>query len=696
MRVQTQAEARTAVCPQVVLHGFSPEGAADNEYGASTIDGPTNVTQYVQSVTWMHSVQAPYETIQLELAFPGSVFQALMPGARLPGGIGRAPETGFWVVLYLPNEDAQGQSIWSAVHWGYATTLQIRAASSPQGSQTVRVSIRCESWVGVLTRNVFFIAPGSNYVRPGSSYDLRSWGEAMRILQQGSVGKPPGQSLEALFYLMACQLVPNTLAAGLGTYMEWAAERQTAVPFGDGDGAQSVPGKCYWLRDVINVVWDRETCAKYAPLRALNHKPVPGLGIGSVGASTPQSTTWQYLTSTFAPSPSIELFPSLEWPHLQTAPLTRRVVSASEEASHAYRDLNDGGFAPYYTAPVTSDELDIDWTIDLVAPLNGVFADLPLGEALGGAAPALIYRMRPTLFVPINASQGITEGQYAESAGDLGDYPAILAKPTASERVGENQANQVVSPAPNVASTHWYTWSADEVYDVTWSYNESDRVNMLFTKTPYHGQSQLETHGLLGQPMVLNADVAKHGLRLRTVTWPFLPPKVPEGHAGSLSDVATALNEELWMDHASHGHGHFFGHGSVRGVYKPWVKAGHYVSIRWSGSEWRPFDHAPGDVQTYTGTTAPSGAPGFTGYLHQVTHSVRVDARGSVTASTTMQLERVAMRDGDAVAYNYPPQSPQTEPTVILVIDPATGEQVRGRLEVSEDGELTFVPEATG
>ena len=142
-----------------------------------------------------------------------------MPGARLPGGIGRAPETGFWVVLYLPNEDAQGQSIWSAVHWGYATTLQIRAASSPQGSQTVRVSIRCESWVGVLTRNVFFIAPGSNYVRPGSSYDLRSWGEAMRILQQGSVGKPPGQSLEALFYLMACQLVPNTLAAGLGTYM---------------------------------------------------------------------------------------------------------------------------------------------------------------------------------------------------------------------------------------------------------------------------------------------------------------------------------------------------------------------------------------------------------------------------------------------------------------------------------------------
>ena len=273
--MDTQTEARTGVCPQVVLHGFSPEGAETNEYGRSNIDGPTNVTQYTTNVTWTHSVRAPYETIQLELVFPGSVFQSIMPGIKHREST-RAPATGFWVVLYLPNEDADSGPIWTAVHWGYATQLRIRSSVGATGAQTVSVSVVCESWVGLLRRNTVFLAAGSNYVREGSSYDLRGWSDAMSTLLASSLNKPPGDTLAKMFHLMAVQLLPNTLARVMGDYLEWSAERVTAVPFGDGAAVESSPSKCYLFRDVIKVVWNRELCAKYAPMRVLNHKEVAG------------------------------------------------------------------------------------------------------------------------------------------------------------------------------------------------------------------------------------------------------------------------------------------------------------------------------------------------------------------------------------------------------------------------------------
>ncbi len=80
--MDAHTEARAGVVPQVVFHGFTPEGAQENEYGRSNIDRATTVTQYVQSLSWTHSVQNPFETIQLELKFPGSVFQAIRTGCR--------------------------------------------------------------------------------------------------------------------------------------------------------------------------------------------------------------------------------------------------------------------------------------------------------------------------------------------------------------------------------------------------------------------------------------------------------------------------------------------------------------------------------------------------------------------------------------------------------------------------------------
>jgi hypothetical protein len=358
----------------------------------------------------------------------------------------------------------------------------------------------------------------------------------------------------------------------------------------------------------------------------------------------------------------------------------------------------------YYSLPIsealTNDDIAVDYTIEVPAPFNGDLDDVefPLGKAFGGANPVLIYRMRPTLLCAINSFEGqfYADQQNAWVVDEVNKGLMVWVAPSsASENLGVNQGTQVVSAAANIDAYHWYTYLANEVYDVTWAYSEDTRTNMVFARTPYRVQSQLETHGMLGQPLVDNSDVAKHGLRLRTIEWPFFPPDGVEQSTASLSDQLTALNEEMWMDISSHDQGTFFGQGSVRGVYKPWLKAGHYMNVHWGEygdqgeqSTWAPYVKTPSDDPN--ASPAEQGHPGFTGYIQSVTHSVQVGARGEIVAFSSLQLERVAVQGANAVPYNYPPHSPQLESYRPTVIDPATGEEVRGKLDVDEDGNLTF------
>ena len=101
MSIPAEEEGREGVVPQVVFHGFTEESAAENGYGIGNIDGATNVTRYCTSVSWSHMLTEPYETISLEMVFPETVFQHILPGAKIRDGVRRA-STGFWVVLYLP------------------------------------------------------------------------------------------------------------------------------------------------------------------------------------------------------------------------------------------------------------------------------------------------------------------------------------------------------------------------------------------------------------------------------------------------------------------------------------------------------------------------------------------------------------------------------------------------------------------
>ena len=178
---------------------------------------------------------------------------------------------------------------------------------------------------------------------------------------------------------------------------------------------------------------------------------------------------------------------------------------------------------------------------------------------------------------------------------------------------------------------------------------------------------------------------------MRTIDWPFYPPRGVEQSEATIQDHLTSLNEELWLATASNGHGHFLGQGTVRGVYKPWVKAGHYTVVYWrhepgetGETSWAPFIHDGGE----------SSPAGFFAYITSVTHQVTAGRNGAITALTTMQLDRVSVASGaEKAAVNYPPSGEIILLDKPLVIDPTTGQQITGTVETNEDGTITFTPD---
>ena len=120
--------------PKVCFHGFMEDDYNESgSWGKSNIDKETDVTDFVTNLSFTHSVNAPWESIQLTVEIPQSQVHTVIPGVTVFGsdrgvGTGRAggegtglgfggsrednldkrrffrqPVPGFWVVLYLPN-----------------------------------------------------------------------------------------------------------------------------------------------------------------------------------------------------------------------------------------------------------------------------------------------------------------------------------------------------------------------------------------------------------------------------------------------------------------------------------------------------------------------------------------------------------------------------------------------------------------
>lgn len=629
--------------PIVEFHGFTPQGEASGKYGRSTIDRAIDVTKYVTHIDFSHSTQDPWEVINLELKIPWRELQRIMPGPvrGVKGGARyRHPSTGFWVVVRHYNADTQyvpeAGNGYPAVAWGWVkrnkggikvVSKQTSDGGAPGQVVTKRIQITAVSWIKLLESSRIAITPDErSVITEGFWYTLQAWGAKIdQIIENGLDGTSPGRLFEILWADQEtpglCHiLLPNTLASEFGQ-----------------DSGKQVVDRPRMIKDEIPLIWDRATCAQYAPQRLPQMLWVPGSAFNAFGNTQPRGTLWQWLMQTFAVDPKlVELFPVLSYPSFR----------ASDFGQGFPVEDTPGGVV---AAPAQG------------RPLAGEMTTL--GKALG-AQPGLMYRLKPFLLAPLNQATGTRVRKQTEALNPAlteDDRQRLYEIQPMAERVAVATAKftsygqEPVDPL-DLTDSGWYSFDQNEIVEFDFDYDEADRVNAVYVHTPLQPTTQIELYGLLGVPVLSLRDVRKYGLRMYDVEWPFLPSSGDATEDGeqsaSLSEQITALIDLFYAILGCEDESYNFGRGMlISKVYKPWLKAGNWIT-----GELPPWDQVE-DANGFLRAAGLSEEPlhsGFTAYATDVKHSCDVDANGTVTRSTMVTFERLALFGPELYPFPFP------------------------------------------
>lgn len=638
---QAATSAESLSLPRVELHGFLPDDAASDLYGVSTVDGVVDVTRYVTQLTWMHSTRSPWESITVDLCVPWEEWQRVLPGPVQGVRNGyryRHPSSGFWVVIRHYNADMQDDpaygSGWPAVAWGWCKRLDggIKVVSQ-QGAEggapgmlvTKHVRLQAVSWIHMLNMSRIVITPSDqSVVTPGFWYNLKAWADKIdQIVENGLNGTSPGELLEKLWIDQEAEglchmMLPNSLASGIG--------RSVAEPL--------------LVKDQIPVIWDRATCAQYAPQRLPQHIWVPGSAFNAFGNTLPRGTLWQWIRQTFAVDERVvELFPVLSYPSKRRAVPGRNAPPFEDDPSGSTISI----------VPETGSPGEANMTA--------------LGKALG-AQPALMYRLKPMLLAPLTQTEGTKiRRQRAQNNPALSDddrerlYEQVPFAQRVAQATGKftSYGQQAIEPS-DLTESNWYSFDLGEITEFDCQWDEDNRVNAVYVKTPLQPTTQMELHGLLGVPVISERDVRKYGLRMYDVEWPFLPSGGTEAEANdqegfTLTEQLTALIDLFYAILGSDDESYNFGTGRlVSKQYKPWIKAGNWVTGELP--EWERVEVEGAGLGLLGGDGVTSG---FTAYAHTVVHSVTVQPNGgAILRETSIEFERLALFGPKLYPFPFP------------------------------------------
>jgi hypothetical protein len=539
---------------------------------------PADVTPFVRSLRWRHSITAPYETISLTLALPRGGLLRTLPGVSVAEGSARdlrVPVPGSWVVvrarnLGTDNEPNHGAG-WPALAWGRVRMIDFGEdyTARPEGvqsvPQTLMTRIECESWVTALGRSRILLTAGQTAIPEGFAYTLDDWSAVItaRLTSASAGNGGAGQVLRDVFELVA----------------------NTELPEGLGGGVRQK------LAQAVAVVSDRQTCAQSAPLRLGQTQRVPGLMLPAANVWTAQSV-WGFLSSVFSGgAPQVELFPSLEPPTRQ-APTQGRAWTKEDDFE------------------------------EQAAPSNGLPPKMsPVGRALG-SQPVLLYRVSPHLYQALDtqllASLGIAQQPLAQRlAQEFGGLVSTFGQ----------------DPTDLEPPARWYEGSAGDLIRYRFAQDDAERVNAVGFRTPLQPSASLELYGPLGLPAVLEDDVRRHGLRLQEIAHPYwiLPPGGPPqpGDEGTVGAIHTAQAEVAYARLASNDQ-YFFGRAQALLRYSPMMQAGHFYRAPITDE-----DDRPGAAKGQRAVRL-----GLAGYLEAVEHSVELDAKGTPIRRTSVTLGR--------------------------------------------------------
>ena len=615
--------------------------------------GSVDVSRFVTNVTWTDSLKAPWTNIQLELKVPFRYIRDIIPGRKVPHGMntgagtnelqakgpvemdtryGYIPEPGFWVVVRNVQElvDRGVGPIGVALALGRVHTIHFGMATTGGSGAviTTPISITAESFLAFLGRSQLAFAPQGSGVwgMEGFVYDIQNWGKNLDAMIKSVLSGHPGELLGKLWPEIVRIELPPSISDHSAPENEGTSSQEAGYKPGDTVHARST------IADLIPVVFDEVRAGVYAPMRKGQvHAVVGGTKLPSMGALLPNqpSILQFFLTTFYANHEAVEFFSAMDYP---------------------------------------ADSVKTRLTV--------------LGEAMGGAQPAVFYRMKPWATSPINRSTVLatSEARSPEKAALMMTMP----------KAGIPEA---ANPTASPAGTGWYVWERGEVETASIGWSDNMRVNLVFGSWCFATTTDPAMYGLTGTPIVPDkTTIKRHGLRVYAMRWPFFPQGAEAAQAASsalnavgnaaaavantadilapagniaavvgglakgvavvthvaskvidvkLTDYNNAMIEMAWM---MAGDGQRWCSGSFSGLYKPQVKQGNWMTVNWADAT-------------------------LTGYIDSVSHSVRANPDGSGWhKATTVNFVRGTLRHQDTPSHQFrletrgsnPPGAPTT------------------------------------
>jgi len=307
---------------------------------------------------------------------------------------------------------------------------------------------------------------------------------------------------------------------------------------------------------------------------------------------------------------------------------------------------------------------------DIVAPSRHLMSEFAKGL---GAQPVLIYRMRPKFFIPslrdewskwlrerekhnanitpdlrVKISTTTTAGEFLqEMGGNFTDYGLRTVNPWSLADF---------STVKYDTKGNFSVFGRSEVISVSLNWNDAERVNAVYARTPIQPASQMHMFGYFGSPATDNRCIPMHGLRLYEVDWPYWP--VHTGQSGgpgmALNMQLTALIDVAWQMICKSQAMIYHASATVVTKYRPYLKAGHWVEVglpqaqTWLTHGGMAKDSLRPDIaDTNLGEeydTGHTNTEACTGYAQTVIHKVSVDPQtGAIRSTTTLKLIDVAL-----------------------------------------------------
>lgn len=501
-------------------------------------DHEVEISKWVSSVTWLKSVQAPWESIQLTLRVSRKNWSTFFPGHRNDDpkkkrNISRQPGIGWWVTVKLaqPLKTKGNQLV--TIAWGRVESIRFMMRPGQVGHvETDQVEIVCGSWINLVANSRLILAAGSVQGEKGFVYGMRQWSRFMQTFMRSLTTKKPGKLFDKLWRTMVKVRIPPALCGGITDAL---------------------------IGEQIPVIWNKKMCAKYIPTRTHQQLDLQGYAINAFGASRgPNGSILQLLRGAFGADQNLtEFFPTIDYPWRREETDKATFQTAVGKALGAQPVLM------YRMRP---------W---LIHPINQKSRKAQLKDRnKSGELEGFEYES-------VKSTDSERTGLFQESTPYHAGQTKKVSEPKGDVTFTAADAKKDDALTGLDAEIAGMTHTPDDIYAFDYMHKDSDRINGIYVQTPMQPNTTMQMHGAFGKPILNLHDARKNGLRMYDIDWPMFPASA----SGSTPLLRHKLNAVVEVGAEFFAHGEKFASGTAELRYKPWLTPGTWQSFTPAYSE---------------------------------------------------------------------------------------------------------------